>query len=36
MNSVLQQGEKHHYKVRIESFHLCGHTFRFRWTVQDL
>ena len=32
MNSVQQQREK----VLIESFHLSGHTFRFRWTVQDL
>ena len=22
--------------VLNESFHLSGHTFRFRWTVQDL
>ena len=36
MNSVQQQCEHHHYKVLIESFHLSGHTFMFRWTVQDL
>ena len=28
--------EHHNQKVLIESFHLSGHTFRFRWTVQDL
>ena len=36
MNSVQQLHEHHHQKVLIESFHLSGHTFRFRWTVQDL
>ena len=36
MNSVQQQGERQHWKVLIESFHLNGDTFRFRWTVQDL
>ena len=36
MNSVQQQHEHHHQKVFIESFHLSGHTFRFRWTVLDL
>ena len=36
MNSVRQQREHHHWKVLVESFHLSGHTFRFRWTVQDL
>ena len=36
MNSVLQQRENNHLKVLSESFHLSGHTFRFRWTVQDL
>ena len=36
MNSIQQQREYHHQKVLIESFHLSGHTFRFRWTVQDL
>ena len=36
MNSVQQQLEHHYQKVLIESFHLSGHTFRFRWTVQDL
>ena len=36
MNSVQQQCEHHHQKVFIQSFHLSGHTFRFRWTVQDL
>ena len=36
MNSVQQQREHHHWKVLVESFHLSGHTFRFRWTVQDL
>ena len=25
---------EHHHA--LESFHLSGHTFRFRWTVQDL
>ena len=29
MNSVQQQGERQHWKVLIESFHLNGHTFRF-------
>ena len=33
---VQQQCEHYHYKVLIKSFHLSGHTFRFRWTVQDL
>ena len=36
MNSVQLQREHHHYKVLTESFHLSDHTFRFRWTVQDL
>ena len=36
MNSVQQQREHYHQKVLIESFHLSGHTFRFRWAVQDL
>ena len=36
INSVLQQRGHHHQKVLIESFHLNGHTFRFRCTVQDL
>ena len=36
MNCVQQQCECHHLKVFIESFRLSGHTFRFRWTVQDL
>ena len=36
MNSVQQQREHHHQKVPIESFHLSGHTFRFRGTVLDL
>ena len=27
---VRQQREDYHYKVLIESFHLSGHTFRFR------
>ena len=36
MNFVQQQHEHHHQKVLIESFHLSGHTFRFRWTAQDL
>ena len=36
MNFAQQQREHHHQKVLIESFHLSGHTFRFRWTVQDL
>ena len=30
MNSVQQQREHHHKNVLIESFHLSGHTFRFR------
>ena len=34
MNSVQQQRE--YYKVLIEGFPLSGHTFRFRWTLQDL
>ena len=33
MNSYQQQGEHRHQKVFID---LSGHTFRFRWTVQDL
>ena len=36
MKAVQQQRERHHWKVLIKSFHLSGHTFRFRWTVQDL
>ena len=36
MNSVQQLSEHRHQKVLIESFHLSGHTFRFRWMVQDL
>ena len=36
MNCVQQQCEHHHRKVLIESFRLSGHTFRFRWTVQEL
>ena len=36
MNSTQQQSEHHHWKVPIESFHLSGHTFRFRWTVHDV
>ena len=36
MNSVQQQSEYHHQKALMESFHLNGHTFRFRWIVQDL
>ena len=36
MNSVQQQHEHLHQKVLIGSFHLSGHTFSFRWTVQDL
>ena len=36
MNSVQQQLEHYYQKILIESFHLSGHTFRFRWTVQDL
>ena len=36
INSVQQQCEHHHQKVLIESFHLSGHTFMFRWPVQDL
>ena len=36
MNSVQQQREHHHQKVLVESFHLSGHSFRFRWAVQDL
>ena len=36
MNCVQQQREHHHKKILIENFHLSGHTFRFRWTVQDL
>ena len=36
MNSVQQQHGQHYWKVLIKSFHLNGHTVRFRWTVQDL
>ena len=36
MNYVQQQREHHHQNVLIENFRLSGHTFRFRWTVQDL
>ena len=36
MISVQQHHEYHHQNVLIESFHLSCHTFRFRWTVQDL
>ena len=36
MNCVQQQHERHHWTVLIDSFHLSGHTFRFRWIVQDL
>ena len=36
MNSFPQHCEHHYKKVFIESFHLSGHTFSFRWTVQDL
>ena len=36
MNSVQQQSEHHHWKVLIKNFHLSGHTFIFRWIVQDL
>ena len=35
MNIVQQQCEYHHQKVLIQSFHLSGHTFKFRWTFQD-
>ena len=36
MKSAQQQCKHQHQKVLIESFHLSGHTFRFRWMVQDL
>ena len=36
MNSAQQQHEHHHWKVLIKSFHLSGHSFRFRWMFQDL
>ena len=36
MKSVQQQSEHHNQKALNESFHLSGHTFRFRLTVQDL
>ena len=35
MNSVEQQCEPHHWKVPIESFHMSGHTFSFRWMVRS-
>ena len=34
-NFVQQQREHHHWNVLIESFHLSGHTVRFRGSVQD-
>ena len=36
MNFVQQQHEHHHKKVLIQSFHLSGHTFRFRLQENEL